>query len=67
MRSLQAIAAAAPSDECISWWARGDIGGGVDRGSLGDSVLRMTLGGHSELQVAALLKVYGGACVLQAC
>jgi len=27
------VAAAAPADECICWWARGDIGGGVQRGS----------------------------------
>jgi len=25
--------AAAPADERICWWARGDIGGGVQRGS----------------------------------
>jgi len=39
----------APADERISWRARGDIGGGVQRGSLGDSELRTTLAGHSEL------------------
>jgi len=33
MPLLQAVAAAAPADERISWRARGDIGGGVHRGS----------------------------------
>jgi len=33
MPALQAVAAAAPADERILWWARGDIGGGVHRGS----------------------------------
>jgi len=37
MRSLQAVAAAAPADEHISWRARGVIGVGV-----GDSQLRTT-------------------------
>ena len=32
MPSLQAVAAAAPANERISWRARGDIGGGVQRG-----------------------------------
>jgi len=40
---------AVPVDERISWRARGDIGGGVHRGSLGDSELRTTLAGQSEL------------------
>jgi len=56
MRSLQVVAAAAMADERISWQARGDIGGGVHRGSLGDSELRTTLAGHSELGAAASTK-----------
>jgi len=47
---------AAPADEHISWWARGDIGSGVQQGSLRDSELCTTLAGHSELGAAALLK-----------
>ena len=38
-----------PADERISWRARGNIGGGMHRGSLGDSELRTRLGGDSEL------------------
>jgi len=36
MPALQTVAAAAPADECIAWRARaprGDIGGGMQRGS----------------------------------
>jgi len=44
------------ADKRISWWARGDIGGSVHRGSLGDSELCTTLNGHSELGAAALTK-----------
>jgi len=40
---------AAPTDARISWRARGDIGGGVDRCSLGDLELPTMLAGHSEL------------------
>jgi len=47
---------AAPADERNSWGARGDIGGVVHRGSLGDSELRTTLAGHSELRAAASSK-----------
>jgi len=51
--ALQTVAAAAPADERISWRARGDIGGGVHRGS--------------ELGQRRRLRPYGGACVMQAC
>jgi len=67
MRSLQTVAATAPADERISWWARGDIGGGVHRGSLGDSELHTTLAGHSELAAAASTKAVWWICVLHAC
>jgi len=46
----------AAADERISWRPRGDIGGGVQQGSLRDSELGTTLGEHSELGAAALLK-----------
>jgi len=47
---------AAAADERISWRPRGDVGCGVHRGSLGDSELRTTLAGHSELGAAASTK-----------
>jgi len=46
---------AAPADERISWRPRGDTGGGVQQGSLRDSELRTTLGGHLKLGAAAAL------------
>ena len=46
----------AAADERISWRPRGDIGGGVHRGSLGDLKLHITLAGHLELGAAASTK-----------
>jgi len=45
MPALQTVAAAAPVNKRISWWARSDIGCGVHRGS--------------ELGAAAFTKVVG--------
>jgi len=56
MPSLQAVAAAALADKRISWQARGDIGCGVPRGSVGDSELRTRLAGHSEVRAVASTK-----------
>jgi len=56
MPSLQAVAAAALADKCISWQARGDIGAGMPRGSVGDSELRTRLAGHSEVRAVASTK-----------
>jgi len=56
MRSLQAVAAVAPADERISWRARGDSGGGVQRGSLGIRNYERVSGGYSELGAAASTK-----------
>jgi len=44
MPAQQTVAATAPADERILWRARGDIGGGMHRGS------------ESELEVAASTK-----------
>jgi len=44
-----ALAASAKVDEHISWQSRGDIGGSMQRGSLGDSELRMMLAEYLEL------------------
>jgi len=40
---------------------------GVESAVNAVSSIVMTVGGHWELQMAALLKAYGGVCVLQAC
>jgi len=67
MRSLQAVAAAAPTDERISWRARGDIGGGVDQCSLGDSELPTCSLGIQNWGRWCRLRPYGGICILQVC
>jgi len=55
MHALQVVAATTLADERISWWARGDIGGGMHRGV--------------ELGAAASTKAVwiGGVYVWQAC
>jgi len=54
VRMICLVAAVAPADERICWWARGDIGGGVQRGSELVSAAS-TKAVWSDLRLASLL------------
>jgi len=67
MPALQMVAAAAPVDERISWRARGDISGGVHRGSeLGAAVSTKAVWWGIRLGslLTHLFVPFGGLCAV---